>query len=633
MAQDHRSASSARSARPPATILDRLAAGAGRAARITHTEHLPPRAGRHADLAGAHPAGSRSPRSRRPESTAPGRTRQLAAEHAPRRRIGGHRHRNGVRQVARPTWPRSSAPCWTAPRPRTAAGPPRSTSRRPRPWPPTSGGPVSELAAPLGTAVRPAVYDGDTPFEEREWVRQYATYVLTNPDMLHRGILPAHARWASFLRALRYVVIDECHTYRGVFGSHVAQVLRRLRRVCARYGADPVFLLASATAADPPVAAGRLTGRAGRRGHRRRLAARRTGLRPVGAAADRAARRARRPGPPHRHRRDRRPAHRPGRPGRPHGRLRTLPARRRARRADRPGAARRGRPLAARPGRRLPRRLPARGAPRPGARPALRPSCSASPPPPRWSSASTSPAWTPSLLAGYPGTRASLWQQAGRAGRGRPGRAGRPGRPRRPAGHLPRPPPRGALPTSRSSPPSSTRTTRTSSPRTCAPPPPSSRSPTTTWRSSAPRPPGAAAAAGAARAAAPPRRRLVLDPPGAGRRPHRHPRRGRHVRSRSSRRRPGGCWARSTPSAAHTAVHDGAVHLHQGRTYLVRQLDLDDSVALVERGRPAVLHDGPRHHRHHRPRRPTPRSPGARPASASARSRSPTRSSPSCAAG
>lgn len=119
---------------------------------------------------------------------------------------------------------------------------------------------VRALAAPLGNAVRPAVYDGDTPVEEREWVRQYANYVLTNPDMLHRGILPAHPRWSSFLRSLRYVVIDECHTYRGVFGSHVAQVLRRLRRVCARYGADPVFLLASATASDPAAAASRLTG-------------------------------------------------------------------------------------------------------------------------------------------------------------------------------------------------------------------------------------------------------------------------------------------------------------------------------------------------------------------------------------
>ncbi|GGO89319.1 helicase [Wenjunlia tyrosinilytica] len=119
---------------------------------------------------------------------------------------------------------------------------------------------VADLASDVAPKVRPAVYDGDTPLEEREWVRQYANYVLTNPDMLHRGILPAHARWSSFLRSLRYVVIDECHTYRGVFGSHVAQVLRRLRRICARYGADPVFLLASATASEPGAAASRLTG-------------------------------------------------------------------------------------------------------------------------------------------------------------------------------------------------------------------------------------------------------------------------------------------------------------------------------------------------------------------------------------
>ena len=88
-------------------------------------------------------------------------------------------------------------------------------------------------------AVRAATYDGDTPREERDWVRRHGRLVLTNPDMLHRGILPRHGDLASFLRGLRYVVVDECHTYRGVFGSHVAQVLRRLRRVCARYGASP----------------------------------------------------------------------------------------------------------------------------------------------------------------------------------------------------------------------------------------------------------------------------------------------------------------------------------------------------------------------------------------------------------
>jgi len=109
-------------------------------------------------------------------------------------------------------------------------------------------------------AVRAATFDGDTPREERDWVRRHGRLVLTNPDMLHRGILPRHADWASYLRGLKYVVVDECHTYRGVFGSHVALVLRRLRRICARYGANPVFVLASATASDPEVSASRLTG-------------------------------------------------------------------------------------------------------------------------------------------------------------------------------------------------------------------------------------------------------------------------------------------------------------------------------------------------------------------------------------
>jgi DEAD/DEAH box helicase domain-containing protein len=110
------------------------------------------------------------------------------------------------------------------------------------------------------TQVRAASFDGDTPFEERTWVRKHANYVLTNPDMLHRGILPRHAQWSAFFRRLSLVVVDECHGYRGVFGSHVAQILRRLRRVCARYGTRPTFLLASATASEPGTFAKRLTG-------------------------------------------------------------------------------------------------------------------------------------------------------------------------------------------------------------------------------------------------------------------------------------------------------------------------------------------------------------------------------------
>lgn len=116
---------------------------------------------------------------------------------------------------------------------------------------------LDELGVP---DVVSTTYDGDTPTELRTMARSHATYVLTNPDMLHRSILPGHHRWAGFLRALRFVVVDECHEYRGVFGSHVAQVLRRLRRISAGYGAQPTFVLASATASDPAATAEQLTG-------------------------------------------------------------------------------------------------------------------------------------------------------------------------------------------------------------------------------------------------------------------------------------------------------------------------------------------------------------------------------------
>lgn len=239
-------------------LLDRLAAGPSRAARITHTEHLPPRAGRHAVwpdrirpevLAAVRAAGIEHPwahQARVAEHALDGDSVVVATGTASGKSLAylvpvlsalvdGSEAPNG----------RGATTLYLAPTKALAADQCRS---------------VKELSQPLGTSVRAAVYDGDTPFEEREWIRQYGTYVLTNPDMLHRGILPSHPRWSSFLKALKYVVIDECHTYRGVFGSHVAQVLRRLRRLCARYGASPVFLLASATAAEPSVAARRLTG-------------------------------------------------------------------------------------------------------------------------------------------------------------------------------------------------------------------------------------------------------------------------------------------------------------------------------------------------------------------------------------
>jgi DEAD/DEAH box helicase domain-containing protein len=113
----------------------------------------------------------------------------------------------------------------------------------------------------LGLAeLRHAIYDGDTPREDRPGIRRRSNLVLTNPDMLNAGVLPHHKGWGDFLAGLRWIVVDEAHTYRGVFGSHVANVLRRLRRVAALYGARPRFVLASATIANPGELAQRLVG-------------------------------------------------------------------------------------------------------------------------------------------------------------------------------------------------------------------------------------------------------------------------------------------------------------------------------------------------------------------------------------
>ncbi len=108
--------------------------------------------------------------------------------------------------------------------------------------------------------VRPAIYDGDTPRDDRKQIRQRSNLVLTNPDMLHVGILPNHGAWAEFLAKLSHVVIDEAHVYRGVFGSHVANVMRRLARLARHYGSEPRFLAASATIANPKELAEGLVG-------------------------------------------------------------------------------------------------------------------------------------------------------------------------------------------------------------------------------------------------------------------------------------------------------------------------------------------------------------------------------------
>ena len=116
------------------------------------------------------------------------------------------------------------------------------------------------LAAGRTRDVRVATCDGDTSLDERRWVQEHADVVLTNPDFLHFALLPQHRRWARLLGSLRYVVLDECHAFRGVFGAHVGLVLRRLRRLAAAYGSSPVFVLASATTADPAASAARLLG-------------------------------------------------------------------------------------------------------------------------------------------------------------------------------------------------------------------------------------------------------------------------------------------------------------------------------------------------------------------------------------
>ena len=117
-----------------------------------------------------------------------------------------------------------------------------------------------KLAEIAPGGLRPAIYDGDTPREERPAIRRSSNLILTNPDMLHVGVMPHHRNWGDVFANLRYVVVDEAHVYRGVFGSHVANVLRRLRRIAALYRSEPRFILTSATIANPLELAERLVG-------------------------------------------------------------------------------------------------------------------------------------------------------------------------------------------------------------------------------------------------------------------------------------------------------------------------------------------------------------------------------------
>src|SRR5215831_15824071 len=115
-----------------------------------------------------------------------------------------------------------------------------------------------QLVQLSGKDIKTFTYDGDTPQDARKAIRAQAHVVITNPDMLHAGILPHHTKWVQLFENLKYVVIDELHTYRGVFGSHLTNVLRRLKRICAFYRSEPLFICCSATIANPKDLAFRL---------------------------------------------------------------------------------------------------------------------------------------------------------------------------------------------------------------------------------------------------------------------------------------------------------------------------------------------------------------------------------------
>ena len=234
----------------PAQLLDRLVAGAPDGeGPLTHVERVPARPGRTARWPSWVPDGLRAALADR-GIPAPWTHQAAAAELA----------YAGTHVVISTGTGSGKSLAYQLPVLSTLAGDAKATALYLAPAKALAADQLRALEALAKEDVRPALYDGDTPREEREWVRAYSRLVLTNPDMVHHSVLPRHDAWSVFLHRLRYVVIDECHTYRGVFGSHVAHVVRRLRRICARYGTRPVFVLASATAGDPAIAAGRLVG-------------------------------------------------------------------------------------------------------------------------------------------------------------------------------------------------------------------------------------------------------------------------------------------------------------------------------------------------------------------------------------
>jgi DEAD/DEAH box helicase domain-containing protein len=240
--------------RSVADVVERLSAVPGREGRMRHLEVLPPRAARHADW----------PDWAGPDVVAAFEARGVSRpwQHQAAAADAAHSGQHVVLATGTASGKSLGYQLPALSTVRAARGPRGQRGASVLYLAPTKALAQDQLAGitALGLDLRVTTHDGDSGRDQRDWARDHAEYVLTNPDMLHHSLLPGHSRWADFLGSLSYVVVDECHHYRGVFGAHVAHVLRRLRRVCAIYGASPTFVLASATVAEPEVAARRLTG-------------------------------------------------------------------------------------------------------------------------------------------------------------------------------------------------------------------------------------------------------------------------------------------------------------------------------------------------------------------------------------
>jgi DEAD/DEAH box helicase domain-containing protein len=227
--------------------MERLVASLFGDDRLVHLERLPARDARHAELAIPLPA--------------------VVVDHLPTEALWTHQAAaidlaRAGRSVAVATGTASGkSRCFQLPIAEAVSDDPPGTALLLFPTKALAQDQLRSLAAFDLPGLVPVCYDGDTDPDARSWARRHGSVVLSNPDMLHVALLPHHARWATFLMRLRYVVVDELHVLRGIFGTHVAHVLRRLRRVCAHYGSDPTFIFCSATIGEPDRLASSLCGK------------------------------------------------------------------------------------------------------------------------------------------------------------------------------------------------------------------------------------------------------------------------------------------------------------------------------------------------------------------------------------